>query len=801
MMKKILKPFLITGLLCGTALTMNAQFITNSGLQVTNSALVYTTGDWQNASGTVVTNDGIIRTTDSFVNDGTLSAGSKGGFELVYSATHSFKPGATTLSYVNKSGTGGVDLIGNISIKDSLVLSAGSLHVLSPSDTLTFFDGAIIKNTPGTFVDGKVAHMGSGNKMFPIGADGKAMPLQLYKMNASKATASIIAKPAGASAGAGLDSLSALPYAWRVDEKVATDTAAYVELKYSATSASGAVVARYDAGTNKFISMGARVAESVSGTARVVSYTRGLDGVYTVAYGTPVNRAADSLALRAFYYATGGDETWKSKTGWITGPVESWQGLTFAGQAIVSLQLPDNGLTNEVPDQLVDLGALAQINLSNNELTSIPDFSVNTKITTLDVHNNRLTFASLEPNSTVTGLNYAPQRLGNTLDALIEVHQPYNLAFIVGGVNTTYAWKRNNTVVEGATTPEFAIASIDRSNMGTYVLEATNTSFPGYTLTSAPQNVLAYATVSGSMSINNAGANVGQVKILRVTTTGAYEPADTVALQTGGAYEFPKVVLGDYVIVGFADTITYESALPTYYGNTIFWEDATHVAVDDHTAGLDIISQGEPGPSSGPGLISGYFEEEVSGRTNDILVAKRVGGAGVSARRVEGSGRGKETYTLVGYTFTNDEGNFSLDGLPDGIYLLNIQYPGYPMDPNSDIRLDVADALRSEVMVGATIVNGKINVKKITVTNIYEAKDYSVQLYPNPAVEYINVKFGQKSNNRTVVITDIAGRSLFNSTANDLESRVDISTVKPGIYLLQVQENGLSVKTVKVSIE
>jgi hypothetical protein len=784
-----------------SALTTSAQFITNNGLQVSNSALIYTNGDWTNSAGTIV-NNGTIRTTGSFQNDGTLDPASSGGFDLVYSTAHSFKPGGS-LSYLKTSGPGLVQLTGNLTIKDTLFLYLGSIKMQLTSDTLTLDQDAVVLTNPGLYVEGKVANMGSGNKIFPLGADGKSMPLRLFKMNATKATASIIARPVGASPGPGLDSLSALPYAWRVDEKTASDTAAYVELNYDAASApvNGAVVARYDANNNRFVSMGARVATSQFSYGRIVSYTRGLDGIYTVAYGIPVDRSADSLALRAFYYATGGDETWKTKSGWITGPVESWQGLGFAGQAIVSLQLPDNGLINSVPDQLVDLGALTQINLSNNELMAIPDFSVNSKITSLDVHNNRLTFESLEPNVGVAGLNYAPQRMGDQLDTLVEVHSDYTLEFIGGGDNTSYVWKRDGAVVDGATTTGFFIDDLNRSTMGAYVLEATNPLFPGYTLTSATQNVLAYASVAGSLSIDNAGADAGDVRILKVTA-GAYEPANTVQLQAGGAYNFEKIVLGDYVIVGFADTLTYEDALPTYYGNTIFWEEASEVAVDDHITGFDISSSKRPGPSTGPGLISGYLEENVAGRTKDIEASKRVGGAGVTARRVEDSGRGKEeVYTLVGYTFTNEDGNFALDGLPDGEYLLNIQYPGYPMDPNSDIRLNVADALRSEIMVGATVVNGKINVKRITVTNIYETKDYSIQLYPNPAVEYINVKFAQKSDNRTIIITDIAGRSLFNSSANDLESKVDVSTVKPGIYLLQVQENGISVKTVKVSIE
>ncbi len=428
-----------------------SQFISNNGIQLTNTTLMSTNGDWQNSSGTTILNNGSINTTDSFINDGILDAGSTGGFELNYSTTHTFKPGATVIGYLDKSGTGTAQLTGNVSIKDSLILDAGDI-VMSPSDTITLLDGAVVRAQATSFVDGKVSHVGTGNKLFPLGTSGQSFALKLYKADVTKATASLVGKPVGASAGPGLDSLSALTVAWQVDEKESADTASYVELSFPMALATikdvNAVVARYNAGTNQFSSMGARTAATVGATSRVVSYSRGLKGIYTLAYGVPVDRVQDSVALREFYYSTGGDN-WTTKAGWITGPVETWQGLQFAGQAIVGMNLAGNNLVGDASERLVDLGALANINLSGNELQSIPDLSVNNKITSLDVSGNRLTFESLEPNAAVSGLIYTGQRLGDPLDQLLEVGSPFQLAFEVGGMNTSYVWKRNGEVVDG----------------------------------------------------------------------------------------------------------------------------------------------------------------------------------------------------------------------------------------------------------------------------------------------------------------------------------------------------------------
>ena len=788
------------------ALATNAQFIQNNGLVISNSTTVYTTGDWQNAGGTQVINNGLIRVHDNFVNDGTLDPTSTGGFELMYATNHTFKPGGTTFGYLSKRGAGMADLTGKILLKDSLALHNGFVRLLVAGDTIILSDDAIVKADSNAFVEGIVSHMGTGDKLFPIGIAYKAYPLKLYKMDASKVSASLMPKPVGAGPGLGLDSLSSFQYVWKVDEQATTDTAAYVELSFPVTASltANTVVARYNSGTNDFSSMGERVIETKNGYGRIVSYSRGMTGIYTYAYGIPFNRTQDSLALRAFYYAAKGDE-WTDNSGWINSSLESWKGLTFAGKAIVKIELPNNGLDSVVAEQLVDIGTLNTIDLSQNDLTFIPDFSVNKTIAVLNVSENRLTFESLEPNANVPGLLYSDQTLGNPLDSLVEVGNPFTVKFKVGGENTTYVWKKDGEVVSGASTETVSVEAIDRYNMGTYVLEATNTAFPGYTLASEMQTILGYASISGKLLYDGVGATAGTVKPLKVTS-GAFIPTDTVNVSNDGTYTFEKVILGDYQVVGLADTAmtTFADALPTYYGNTIYWEEADTIAVDDHVTGIEIASAKKPGATSGPGSISGYLEEDDgNGRKNDAMAPKRVAGSGATVRRVEGGGRGKEEIlTLVGYTFTNEDGNFTFDGLPAGEYLLNLQYPGYPMDPTSDIHLTVADeTLKSDVMVGATVVNGKINVQKITITNVYESKDYQVQLFPNPASEYIKLKFPERSAERTIALRDVSGRTLLTFNANEPEATVAINAIQKGIYLLQVRENGVSVKTVKVSVE
>src|SRR4051812_33945644 len=91
-----------------TLITMSAksQFITNNGLQISNSTLLVTNGSWANASGTNIINNGIIQSSESFTNSGTLDPTGTGSFILLYDADLDFKPGGLQLGSLTKSGVG-----------------------------------------------------------------------------------------------------------------------------------------------------------------------------------------------------------------------------------------------------------------------------------------------------------------------------------------------------------------------------------------------------------------------------------------------------------------------------------------------------------------------------------------------------------------------------------------------------------------------------------------------------------------------------------------------------------------------
>ncbi|MYD46302.1 MAG: hypothetical protein F4W92_08125 [Gammaproteobacteria bacterium] len=79
--------------------------------------------------------------------------------------------------------------------------------------------------------------------------------------------------------------------------------------------------------------------------------------------------AQDREALEAIYHATGGDE-WKHNEGWLTkAPLEDWYGLRLNNGRVIYLELNDNNLTGEIPEDINSLEELAVLDLRWNSLT------------------------------------------------------------------------------------------------------------------------------------------------------------------------------------------------------------------------------------------------------------------------------------------------------------------------------------------------------------------------------------------------------------------------------------------------
>ena len=79
----------------------------------------------------------------------------------------------------------------------------------------------------------------------------------------------------------------------------------------------------------------------------------------------------DWEALKAIYHALGGDE-WNHNDGWLTGaPLKDWYGVRTDKHRgrVIFLELDDNNLTGEIPEEIGKLDSLSSLDLRWNAIT------------------------------------------------------------------------------------------------------------------------------------------------------------------------------------------------------------------------------------------------------------------------------------------------------------------------------------------------------------------------------------------------------------------------------------------------
>ncbi len=80
---------------------------------------------------------------------------------------------------------------------------------------------------------------------------------------------------------------------------------------------------------------------------------------------------SDSTFLGSLYTATNGS-AWNSRTNWQSGPVSQRYGITVRGGQVISINLPANNLSGQIPSTISSLSGLRVLNLSGRSKYHVP---------------------------------------------------------------------------------------------------------------------------------------------------------------------------------------------------------------------------------------------------------------------------------------------------------------------------------------------------------------------------------------------------------------------------------------------
>ena len=509
----------------------------------------------------------------------------------------------------------------------------------------------------------------------------------------------------------------------------------------------------------------------------------------------------DKQALTALYNTMDG-ENWTENANWLSEDVSSWHGVTVENGRVTFLQLPDNNLSGEVSETLLNLSALTHLDLSGNNLTGIPDLSAITTLIAADVSENKLDFGDLEPNADVAFLIYSPQAEIGVQEVInAAVHSEATFSENIAGTANVYQWYFQDAPLANETNPELVITDVTAATMGDYKVEVTNEIVRDLTLTSVADRLNATAGISGILKDGDGSIiQDADVVLLKLTASDGFDTVATVNPNGDGYYSFEEVILAQYQILSDPDVAVNPDLLPTFYPNFIFWEDADTVNLTDNLTGMDITLETFIAETlEGTGEISGTIleEDEEGGR---LQVRKRVAGAGVSVRRkirsgrkTPGAGKMLNDYELVAYLKSNENGEFVFNNLPEDIYRLNIQYPGYPMDTTSFVDISIGQDSQGspkendQVAVEALVTGGKIIVKNVTVLSVTDDLYLtSVKVYPNPTTGILYINNLEEMMGFDAGLYDIKGKMILNRKISGSSGEIDLTSLEKGTYILKL---------------
>jgi len=256
---------------------------------------------------------------------------------------------------------------------------------------------------------------------------------------------------------------------------------------------------------------------------------------------------------------------------------------------------------------------------------------------------------------------------------------------------------------------------------------------------------------------------------------------ETVKIENTGNYVFINVAQGNYIVKATApDT---EKTLPTYYGNTENWQQATPITVTTVSIpNIDIV------------MIPCEEIEEGDSEVNGVVVET---GKGKSPSPVEDVtvyllSFKNNVWNTVSTTNSDASGFFKFGKLHAGRYMTVVDAPGLTMLNTIPFDLGASDTVKIVFTITDDGIGTKLGNVGIVTPTLPEIK-----VYPNPTTGELTIDNGQLTITK-VEIYDVVGRKLFEQKENLTVLRsYDLTVFPSGLYFLRIQtEAGEVIKKV-----
>ena len=284
--------------------------------------------------------------------------------------------------------------------------------------------------------------------------------------------------------------------------------------------------------------------------------------------------------------------------------------------------------------------------------------------------------------------------------------------------------------------------------------------------------------VAGSIIINGMAADDAKVKLYSVdATSGATELYAQTEVDSLGRYAFLNVPAGAYYIkANLTEFSSYFSQFaPTYFGNVLYWENATLVEVVSNQDNYNIAMLAAEN-NGGPGTVDGNIDEGPGRLMNPELFSSATGpAANVHVLVTNLAGAAQR------WTNSDANGNFSINNLDYGDYLLFADVAGI-------VSIPLAFTISPETP-NATVMF----VLGDLITSVSSSASENLAIFPNPASNLIQINV-KNSDAQKLSLISATGSLVLQQNVVGTQNQLDLSSVAAGSYFLVV-ENAQGVRT------
>lgn len=338
---------------------------------------------------------------------------------------------------------------------------------------------------------------------------------------------------------------------------------------------------------------------------------------------------------------------------------------------------------------------------------------------------------------------------------------------------------------DGTATVEGEQASHEYASEGDYLVTLTTIGVDSCIAISSQWMSLPETTSGaflwGQVTVENMPLDFGMASLYSILsdTIGGDDIVlyDEVQVDSAGSYYFENVPEGNYLILAQADpaSMYYESSFPTYYGDVIYWLDASIIVLGEAANPYHISLQTGSGANEGEGLIDGNL---IGDDFKNQLINEEV-----SLFLLD------ENNIPLELTYSEVNESFDFSNLAFGNYLVYAEVIGLTTEVAS-ISLNAENPVAH---IGIYITPNGVTtaIDELGMQNIELIGD----LYPNPVKNkaYIDLEIKENTSMEILILNQLGQliyRDYLESSVGTQRIELPTHQLMPGLYFVQIRSHG-----------